>query len=61
MSGPESSAILFTRKLANRHRPTRNRVVDGEEVLWSTVVKYLGMKLYKRLTFYAHVEDLVAR
>ena len=43
VSGPKSSAILFSRKLAARHRPASNLRIGGEEVQWSAVMKYLGM------------------
>ena len=61
VSGPKSSAILFTKKLAARHRATRNLVINGDDVQWSNVVKYLGMQLDRRLTFGPHIQSLITR
>ena len=61
VSGPKSAAMIFTRKLAERHQPTRNLTIDGVEVLWTDTVKYLGMRLDRRLTFANHVQGLIER
>ena len=61
VSGPKSVAILFSRKLAARHVPSQDLVINGEAVPWKNVVRYLGMQLDKRLTFGPHVQDLFSR
>ena len=61
VSGPKSAAILFIRKLAERHGPSRNLIIDGDEVQWNDVVKYLGMYLDKRLTFGPHLQSLIEK
>ena len=58
VSGTKSTAILFTRKVEARHQPTRNLVVNGDEVQWSNVVKCLGMQLDMKVTFGPPVLDL---
>ena len=54
-------AFLFTRKLADRDKPSRNLVIEGEEVQWSDVVRYLGVQLDKKMVFAAHVQSLVEK
>ena len=59
VNGPKSAAMIFSRKLADRHRTSRNLVVDGvADVFWSNTIKYLGLRLDRKLTFSSHVQDL---
>ena len=61
VNGAKSEATIFTRKVAERHRPTSVLSVDGTDVPWSDSVKYLGMILDKRLTYRHHVQHLIER
>ena len=51
VNGPKSAAMIFSRKLADRHRPSRNLVVDCVDVPWSNSIKYLGLRLDRRLRY----------
>lgn len=56
VNGQKSELVLFGRKLAERHQPRVPILVDGNAVEWKTSLKYLGLKLDKRLTYKTHVD-----
>lgn len=60
-NGPKSTAVLFTQKTAERHRPQTKLKVDETEVDWSETLKYLGVHLDKRLRYGKHVEETIAK
>lgn len=55
----KSETCLFTRKVARRHQPRINISIDGVEVPWANTIKYLGVRLDKRLTYRHHIEDKI--
>lgn len=61
VNGAKSEAILFTRKIAQRHIPTTNVVINGEIVEWKREIKYLGMMLDPRLTYKSHVDYVLTK
>lgn len=61
VNGAKSELVLFTKKTAARHRPSAPVQVDGADIGWSSSLKYLGMKLDKRLTFRDHVDFICTK
>lgn len=61
VNSSKSKAVLFTRKTANRHRPTTRIKVDGREIEWVNDLVYLGLTLDKRLTFGDHVTSVISK
>lgn len=61
VNATKSKAVLFTRKIAKRHRPTSRVTVDGTEIDWSNNLVYLGMTLDKRLTFKDHITTVISK
>jgi hypothetical protein len=41
--------------------PSSGIILEGEEIPWSPVVKYLGLHLDSRLTFAAHIDKSVSK
>ena len=57
----KSEACLFTRKRAPRHRPQRCITIEGQQVSWSSSIKYLGMHLDKTLTYQQHIQQKIEK
>lgn len=57
----KSEAILFTRKRAVRHQPTRAVKVNDTDVPWGDTTKYLGTMLDKLLTFQTNADYLISK
>lgn len=61
INGAKSEAVIFTRKLARRHRPRKKLRIAGQEVIWKDSLKYLGMHLDKRLSFKKHIDEIMLK
>jgi hypothetical protein len=57
----KTQAIYFTRRWSPRRLPSTRIVLNGQEVPWSSQVKYLGVTLDKRLTFVSHTAKSIER
>lgn len=61
VNGSKSKVVLFTRKTATRHIPTRRIKVGGRSVDWDQNLVYLGLKFDKRLTYKDHINDKIIK
>lgn len=58
LNASKTEAIIFTRK---RRIPTRTLTVDGHSVRWNASVKYLGIKLDRKLNWNDHIDHIRAK
>jgi hypothetical protein len=61
VNASKTQAIYFTRCWSPRRLPSTRIVLNGQEVPWSSEVKYLGLTLDKRLTFASHTTKSIEK
>lgn len=55
VNAQKSELVLFTNKRAARHNPRGPVMVDGSPVHWQSSLKYLGLRLDRKMTYKDHV------
>ena len=61
INGDKSESCIFTRKTAIRHQPQRHVQILGQDIEWKETLKYLGLYLDRRLTYKAHIEQIILK
>jgi len=61
INASKTQTIFFTRKRSSRFLPVRNLSYEGNEILWSSSIKYLGVELDKKLTFANHIRSIKSK
>jgi hypothetical protein len=61
VNASKTHAIYFTRCWSPRRLPSTRIVLNGQEMSWSSEVKYLLVTLDKRLTFASHTAKLIEK